>query len=830
MDPVSYPRHAARTLRFSLGLPRSFSISADGSRVLFLRSASGSDRVNRLWSFDFDSGAESVLVDPQELLGGGDEELPPEEKARRERAREAAGGIVSFSTGAGGDAVAFTLSGRLFAITGSGAAPKEMKVAAAVVQPRIDPTGQRIAYVGAGALRLIDIDSGEDSLLAEPDGPEVTWGLAEFVAGEEMGRLDGFWWAPDGRSLLVARVDNSPVQRWWIADPANPDREPMETAYPAAGTPNAEVSLWKVELDGSRSPVEWDRSEYEYLTRVNWNSFGDPVVQVMSRDQKRSSTFSVVDGGCKALRRDEDDSWIELMSGVPCWLPDGRLLHPVDDMQADTRCLAADGEPLTPPGLQVRAVLAVGTDGIVFSGAEADATQLHIFRWRAGRTERITQDDGVHSATAAGDLLVLASRSLDTFESRTAVLRNGEIVGEIRSLAEEPNLEIRPFPAVVGETQLNTTLLLPRGHRRGEALPVIMDPYGGPHAQRVVAAQAAFATSQWIADQGFAVVVADGRGSPGRGPIWEKSIKGDLSRHALDDQVEALQGLAAEHSDLDLGRVGIRGASFGGYLSALAVLRRPDVFHAAVATASVTDWRLYDTFYTERYLGDPNKDPENYSRSSLLDDASRLERPLLLVHGLADDNVVVAHTLRLSGALLAAGRAHQVLPLDRGHSHDCPRRGGRREPAQSRDRLLPDPPAGLVGSRQTRPDRFKRAAAVVVVRSAISPRASRSRAEATRDACTERINRPVRIRPSPPRPPDTTWGNCSPTSTTLAVPRHASRRLTKPAITTETQVHAKAGLNFLKLFCGVPVACQQLGGGELEDRPLGKQVGPCLLR
>jgi len=237
------------------------------------------------------------------------------------------------------------------------------------------------------------------------------------------------------------------------------------------------------------------------------------------------------------------------------------------------------------------------------------------------------------------------------------------MVGEIKSMADAPLIDVNPQLLVVGESRLNVCLLLPQGYSGKSQLPVIMDPYGGPHAQRVVAARGAYSTPQWIADQGFAVVIADGRGSPGRGPVWEKSIRGDLSQHPLDDQVEALQALGTEHPELDLERVGIRGASFGGYLSALAVLRRPDVFHAAVATASVTDWRLYDTFYTERYLGHPDEEPDNYSRSSLLDDAPKLERPLLLVHGLADDNVVVAHSLRLSGALLAAGKAHQLLPL-----------------------------------------------------------------------------------------------------------------------------------------------------------------------
>jgi dipeptidyl-peptidase-4 len=209
-------------------------------------------------------------------------------------------------------------------------------------------------------------------------------------------------------------------------------------------------------------------------------------------------------------------------------------------------------------------------------------------------------------------------------------------------------------------------VLLPTGYESGSGrLPVLLDPYGGPHALRVVAAHNAFLTSQWFADQGFAVVVADGRGTPARGPAWERAIAGTrLSDTVLEDQVDALHAVAKELGDvLDLDRVAIRGWSFGGYLAALAVLRRPDVFAAAISGAPVTDWALYDTFYTERYLGLPDEHPEAYAATNLIRDAARLERPLLLVHGLADDNVVAAHALRLSSALLAAGRPHAFLPL-----------------------------------------------------------------------------------------------------------------------------------------------------------------------
>jgi dipeptidyl-peptidase-4 len=216
---------------------------------------------------------------------------------------------------------------------------------------------------------------------------------------------------------------------------------------------------------------------------------------------------------------------------------------------------------------------------------------------------------------------------------------------------------------------------MPTDYHGDTPLPVLLDPYGGPHGQRVVAAHNAHLTSQWFADQGFAVVVADGRGTPGHSPAWEKAVKDDLAAVVLQDQVDTLHALAADFP-LDLGRVAIRGWSFGGYLAALAALRRPDVFHAAVVGAPVTDLRLYDTHYQERYLGDPAERPEVYRRNSLIDDAGLVDaaephRPMMIIHGLADDNVVVAHSLRLSSALLAAGRPHEVLPLS-GVTHMTP--------------------------------------------------------------------------------------------------------------------------------------------------------------
>jgi dipeptidyl-peptidase-4 len=270
----------------------------------------------------------------------------------------------------------------------------------------------------------------------------------------------------------------------------------------------------------------------------------------------------------------------------------------------------------------------------------------------------------VCTARRSGTTTVIVRRGLDTPAVSVAVHRDRNSVATIRSLAEAPVVTPRIEVLRLGDRQLRAALLWPTGYVPGSAsLPVLLDPYGGPGHQRVVASQGAFLESQWFADRGFAVLVIDGRGTLGRSPSWERSIRGNRGDPVLQDQVDGLLAAAALHGDLDLSRVAIRGWSYGGFLSALAVLRRPDVFHAAVAGAPNADQRLYDTHYTERYLGMPAENPEAYDRMSLPLLAPHLVRPLLLIHGLSDDNVVVAHTLRLSSALVVAGRPHELILL-----------------------------------------------------------------------------------------------------------------------------------------------------------------------
>jgi dipeptidyl-peptidase-4 len=669
-DPVvSFPRQEARTRRFSLGAPRSFSVSPDGERVVFLRSPAGDNPVTSLWVFETTTGAEREVASAASILGGNKEELSDEERARRERSRELAGGIVGYACDEDVRHAAFTLGGRLWwaALAEGAEGPVELAAPPGVVDPRPSPTGQAVAFLSGPGLYVVPTSGGpqpggELARLAEEEG-EVTWGAAEFAAAEEMGRPRGFWWAPDGRSLLAARVDNSPVTKLWTSDPSTPESNPQPHYFPLAGTADALVSLWHLESSaggGHRAQVLWDSERYPYLVDVHWSRWGPPLLLVEQRDHKACAVLSVdlAAGTTSDLVEASSDTWVASPAGVPAWLEDGELVWGVAD--TDTWRLKVGDELVTPPGLQVRGVTHAGSS-VLFT-ASSDPQVVEAWSWSKGAGLRqVTDLGGVSSAIGEG-VKVVVSRSMAHHGVQAVVHVDGSEPRALVDRAETPVVDPVVRFLKVGPRQLRVGVLLPTGHGGGK-LPVIVAPYGGPGHQKAMAARSAWLEAQWLADQGFAVVVADGRGTPGRGPAFERAVYQDLANPPLEDQVEALRLTADEVPELDLGRVGIVGWSFGGYLAALAVLARPDVFHAAVAGAPVTDWRWYDTYYTERYLGHPELSPEAYERSSLVPLAAKLVRPLLLVHGLSDDNVFVVHTLELSSALLAAGRPHSVLPL-----------------------------------------------------------------------------------------------------------------------------------------------------------------------
>jgi dipeptidyl-peptidase-4 len=665
----SFPRQQVRTRRFSLGHPRSFSISRDGDRVAFLRSERGDEPANSLWVYDVAGAIERQVVSPGDILAQDSEEvLAPEERARRERSRELAGGIVAYACDEAVSKAAFSLGGRLWwvdLVAGSGATRVELPSPPGIVDPRPDPAGDMVAFLWGARLCAVPT-GGNDGyvVLAEDDDPDVTWGAAEFVAAEEMGRSRGYWWAPDGNALIVARVDNRPVTSWWTGDPSTPAAPPEAHRFPVAGSDDAVVSLWHVPVPGQggeQRELRWEVARYPYLAAVHWGRYGPPLLLVEQRDHKACAVLAIdlAAGETSVVAEMHDPAWVDWPPGAPAWLESGQLVWA--QVADGTIRLKVGPDLVTPPGLHVGGVTVSGRS-VLFTGS-SEPEVVEAWAWSAAEgLQALTGARGVSGAMREGKVTVVVTRSMDWDGPRAEVRVEGSPPRVLANRAETPLVTPDVRFLRVGERDLSVGVVLPEGHPGGK-LPVLMAPYGGPGHQRVQATRSEWLEAQWFANQGFAVVVADGRGTPGRGPEFERQVYLDLAGPVLDDQVDALLGAADQVPELDLGRVGIKGWSFGGFLAALAVLSRPDIFHAAIAGAPVTDWRLYDTYYTERFLGHPDRHPEAYQRSSVLPLAPQLARPLLLIHGLADDNVYAAHTLELSRALLVAGRPHSFLPL-----------------------------------------------------------------------------------------------------------------------------------------------------------------------
>ncbi|MER6778711.1 MULTISPECIES: prolyl oligopeptidase family serine peptidase [unclassified Streptomyces] len=665
-------RLSASTGRFTYGAPRAFSFGDDGRLLWFLRSTGPTDAFDSLWVLDTATGTETRLADPRELSPEPGT-LPVAERRLRERTRLVAAGIGSYALSGDGLSAVFPLYGRLYRVSCEGLAEgkaqpaEEIPAAGPALDPRPNADGSRTAYVTGDALH-----THPGGRISPADG--ARWGLAEFAAAEELGRDRGHWWSPDGETLLAARVDETALQRRHFADPAHPELPAEDFAYPEAGGPNAEVQLWVLGPEGPRVRLDWDAAAYPYVSDAGWESRTEILLTVQDRLQQNVLLLAAdpATGRTRELSRTEHPHWVDpLLPGTPARLPDGRMLTAADTPGGAARALAVDGELLTGSGIQVRRVAGIHRGRLLIEAGQRDPAEQQVLLLdpATGELTALADGPGVHGVQASAGALLLTSADADGIR-RTVHTADGRRFTPGDLSAPLPH-RVVPVLERVTEHGVPTALVLPRGHVPGRPLPVLMDSYGGPGYQDVCAEPRRWQQRQWWADRGFAVVTVDNRGTPYVSPSFTHAMYRGFSEVTLDDQVAALHALAARHPDLDLGRVGVRGWSYGGYLSAMAVLRRPDVFHAAAAGAAPTDFRQYDTAYTERYLGLPQDHPDVYERDSLLPDAPNLARPLLLITGLADDNVHPSHTLRLSRALTDAGRPHQLLALP-GVTHMTP--------------------------------------------------------------------------------------------------------------------------------------------------------------
>jgi dipeptidyl-peptidase-4 len=692
-DPaLAYFRDLAETRNYTLGRPVAPKITRDGKHVIFLRSGPR-DPTLKLYELDLATQRERELLTPAQLLGGVEEKLSAEEKARRERQRQTLKGFTAFQMSADGTQLLVTLSGKLHVVERATLKVTELP-GSGWIDPRFSPDGTFVAAAGSEReLHLIDLIAGTERALTSGAMATLSHGTAEFVAQEEMSRPRGFWWSPDSLSLLVQETDESQVEVRYVADPLHPEIPPTKFFYPRAGTPNAVVRLLIVDRTGRNppQPAVWDQKAFPYLAGVTWSKLATPTLLVQNRPQteQRLLALNPDTGATEELLRETDAAWLNLDDNAagssgerrpPFWLEDGesflwttesRGAWQVEHRDANGKLIRA----VTPVSFGYHGFVGLDEEvGAVFVRGGPDPREVQLWRFpllgtdtAAGEGQPLTRARGLHHASYA-PVARLFLRTTDLFDgtTRTEVTSadDARVVATLRSVAEPlPRLPTTALTRTTGEPALDAAITRPRSFDARKKYPVILSVYAGPTSKRVTADIRSFLTDQWMADQGYIVVRLDGRGTPGRGRDWERAIKGNFIDVALADQIAGLQALGRQFPELNLTRVGVAGWSFGGYFSAMAAIRRPDIFQAAVVGAPVITWENYDTHYTERYLGLPQDAPEAYRVSNVTTYAAQASRPLLLIHGLTDDNVYFQHTLQLADALYLAGKPYELLPM-----------------------------------------------------------------------------------------------------------------------------------------------------------------------
>lgn len=680
-DPAACMIDLAKTRNGTLGLPIRAQMTPDGRSALFVRSGPSDTRLH-LYRYDLADHSTHELAAP----ASGPETLSVAEKARRERARQSMSGIAEYQLSDDGQTVLASEGGHLERVdlqTG-----KVSPISGDWIAPRLSPNGKMLAVVKDNDLYSVDLATNHETRLTTGGTETLTHGLAEFAAAEELERADGAWWSPDNQQILFEEADTSGVEKHYITNPQSPQSAPVEFRYPRAGTENAKTRFGLVSASGGPVRwISWDHDAFPYLGRVVWRKNGGLFVVLLNRAQTQEQLLSVdaATGAAKPILSQSDAAWIELdpraASGghdLPVALADGSgFLWAADrgkNWQLELH--APDGSlktVLTPPNLPYVALndydAASGTLTVTVRQNRIDNEVVHI-SLKDGSISPIVTEHGIHNVHfTPGAHAMMVDNFLSANGTRQALLRDrdGHILGTLPSVAETPKIKMHVQFTTAGARDLDAAIIRPEGFVAGHHYPVALSVYAGPGVKLVHDTPSSFIDDQCLANQGYIVVTLDGRGTPGRNHDFERAIKGNLIDAPLQDQVDGLQALGKRFPELDLSRTGVYGWSFGGYFTAMATIRRPDVFKVGVAGAPPVDFADYDTAYTERYLGVPKADAEGYRKSNVLTYASNLQRPLLLMHGITDDNVYFENTMKLTQELLHDGKPYDLLLLPGTH-------------------------------------------------------------------------------------------------------------------------------------------------------------------
>lgn len=664
-------------------------VAPDGSRVTFLRGKDNDRNRLDLWAFDVSTGKAALLVDSSDVLPG-EEVLSDEEKARRERQRTAAlSGIVDYQWSPDAKTLLFPLGGELYLYdlgrSGKAAVRKVTSGTGFATDPKVSPKGGFVSFIRARNLWVIDLAKGEEIQLTSDGSNVIGNGVAEFVADEEMDRHTGYWWAPDDSAIAYARIDESnvPVQKRYEV---YPDRtEVVEQRYPAAGDTNVTIQLATIAPKRGAKPqwINLGKNTDIYLARVDWRDPQHLSFQRQSRDQRQLELIEVdlAANTQRTLITETAKTWVPL-HGALRFLKDGRFLWSSERSGFQHLYLASsDGKrlsPLTHGDWPVDALLAVDQDkGLVYFSAGRDAegraapreSHLHVVPLTGGKVRTLSTEPGMHSASFAKNASVYVDSWSNARTPPQIALHHadGSFVANLidndpanashpyaRYLAAHRPVEFGTLTAADGKTPLQYGLFKPDGFDPAKQYPVMVYVYGGPAAQTVTDSwpgRGDHFFNQYMAQRGYVVFTVDNRGTPRRGAAFGGALYGKQGTVEVDDQRKAVEWLRAQPW-VDGKRIGVYGWSNGGYMTLMLLGKAPDDYACGVAGAPVTDWALYDTHYTERYMHLPAANVDGYREASVFTHASGIKpNTLLLIHGMADDNVLFSNSTKLMSTL-----------------------------------------------------------------------------------------------------------------------------------------------------------------------------------